>query len=175
METDNEIPAARPAYPPATYVRTGPPQKSPLLAAFFSFMVPGLGHIYVGLYQRAVIIFAVWVAIFASAIDNSNNTEMGVLVPLMVFIWLFNIFDAYRQATFAVWGEPEEIQAASRERGKNGLTFGIALFALGVYGLLRKYFEIDLSILLDNWYLIVMVAGGWLIWQAISATKATTE
>lgn len=176
METDNEIqaPPARPAYPPAPYVPTGPAPKSPLLAAFFSFLVPGLGHIYVGMYQRAVIIFAAWVAIFSSSIDNDNSSEMGVLVPLMVFIWLFNIFDAYRQATFAVWGEPEEIKAATRERGKSGLTFGIALFALGLYGLLRKYFEIDLSFLLDHWYLVVMVVGGWLIWQAVAASKAST-
>lgn len=178
MDHDNEIPAApaapRPAYPPVPYAPTGPAPKSPLLAAFFSFLVPGLGHIYVGLYQRAVIIFAAWVAIFSSSIDNENSSEMGVLVPLMVFIWLFNIFDAYRQATFAVWGEPEEIKAATRERGKSGLTFGIALFALGLYGLLRKYFEIDLSFLLDHWYLVVMVVGGWLIWQAVAVSKAST-
>lgn len=177
MNPDNEIPAApaapHPGYVPVPYVRTGPAPKSPLLAALFSFFVPGLGHIYVGLYQRAVIIFAVWVAIFASSIDNDRPTEMGVLVPLMVFIWLFNIFDAYRQATFAVWGEPEEIKAVARERGKSGLTFGIALFALGVYGLLRKYFEIDLSFLLDNWYLVVMVVGGWLIWQAVAASRSS--
>jgi hypothetical protein len=179
MDHDNEIPAApaapRPAYPPVPYQPTGPAPKSPLLAAFFSFLLPGLGQIYVGLYQRAMIIFAAWVAIFSSSIDNESSTEMGVLVPLMVFVWLFNVFDAYRQATFAVWGEPEEIKAAARERGKSGLTFGIALFALGLYGLLRKYFEIDLSFLLDHWYLVVMVVGGWLIWQAVAASRATAE
>ena len=155
---------------PMPYGRPGPPSKSPLLAAFWSALIPGLGHVYVGIYQRAMIIFVVWVGIFSSAV-GAEGSELGVLVPMTVFTWLFNIFDAYRQATLAMWGEPEEIPNV-RERGKSGLTFGIALFVIGLYGLLRKYFEIDLSILLDHWYLVVMAAGGWLIWQAWSASKS---
>ncbi len=160
-----------PALPPGYGQPSGPAVKSPLLAAFFSFLMPGLGHVYVGLYQRALIVFGVWLAFFASSI-HAKDTETGMLVPIIAFVWLFNVFDAYRQATFAVWGEPEEIQAATRSRGKNGLAIGIALFGVGLYGLVRKYFEIDLSFLLDHWYLVVMAVGGWLIWQAIAAGKA---
>lgn len=164
----------RPNYAPAPYPAPGPAAKSPLLAAFFGAIMPGLGHVYVGVYQRALILFVIWVGIFSSTV-GAHGDELGALVPITVFVWLFNIFDAYRQATFAVWGEPEDLKVLSRDRGKNGLTFGIALFAIGLYGLLRKYFEIDLSILLDHWYLVVMGVGGWLIWQAVAAAKATRE
>lgn len=175
---ENENPVVNPTPPlnpyvhgPAPYGRPGPPAKSPLLAAFWSALIPGLGHIYVGVYQRAIIIFVVWVGIFSSTV-GAHGGELGVLVPMTVFTWLFNIFDAYRQATLAVWGMPEEAPVAV-DRGQGGLTFGIALFVVGLYGLLRKYFEIDLSILLDHWYVVVMAAGAWLIWQAFSATKKT--
>lgn len=173
---DSVAPAVPPVHPYTAghgpYGRPpGPPSKSPLLAAFWSALIPGLGHVYVGIYQRAMIIFVVWVGIFSSTV-GAEGGELGVLVPMTVFTWLFNIFDAYRQATLAMWGEPEEIPNL-RERGKSGLTFGIALFVIGLYGLLRKYFEIDLSILLDHWYLVVMAAGGWLIWQAWSASSGS--
>lgn len=161
----------RPNYVPAPYRLPGPAPKSPMLAAFFSVLMPGLGHIYVGVYQRAMMIFLVWIGVFGATI-NAEGTEIGMLVPVLVFLWLFNVFDAYRQATFAVWGEPEEIQALTRDRGRNGLSFGIALLGIGLYGLLRKYFELDLSFLLDHWYLLVMAAGGFMVWQAIAASRS---
>lgn len=185
MEIDNDPAAAAPrplppaayppaTYPPATYPPPGPSAKSPMLAAFFSVLMPGLGHVYVGLYQRAMLFFVIWIGVFGATI-NADGTEVGMLVPVVIFLWLFNVFDAYRQATFAVWGEPEEIKALAAQRGKGGLSLGIAVFAIGLYGLLRNYFEIDLTFLLDHWYLIVMVAGGWLIWQAIAAAKQTAD
>jgi hypothetical protein len=50
-------PAAPPPYPvtpvPAYYIE----KKSPFLAAMLSFFIPGLGHLYVGAYQRALQVF----------------------------------------------------------------------------------------------------------------------
>ncbi len=182
MEIDNDsaqVPVAGPArqpyppsYTPAPYAPApGPPGKSPLLAALFAFVMPGLGHIYVGVYQRALIIFAAWVGTFWSAVNSKEETEISLLIPVLIFLWLFSAFDAYRQATFSVWGEPDEVRALARDRGKNGLSFGIALLALGLYGLLRKYFDFDLSFLLEHWYLVVLIAGGWMVWQALAASR----
>lgn len=170
----NPVPP-RQSYVPAPYLPpSGPPAKSPMLAAFFSALMPALGHVYVGVYQRAAIIFLVWIGVFGAAI-KAEGTDIGMLVPVVVFLWLFNIFDAYRQATFAVWGEPEEIRLLTRERGKNGLSFGVALLAIGLYGLLSRYFDLDLSFLLDHWYLMVMAAGGWMVWQAVAASRASAD
>lgn len=164
----------RPNYPPPAY-RPMPASKSPIVAAIFSLMMPGLGHVYLGLYQRALTFFLVWLAIFSTLVNTHDGPELGLLIPLMIFVALFNVFDAYRQASLAMWGEPEELRAVARSRGKNNLAMGIALVAVGTYGLLRRYFDLDLSFLLDHWYLIVIVVGGWLIWQAMAANKAAAE
>lgn len=164
-----------PPAPPYGPPPASPPGKSPLLAALFGLMMPGLGHVYLGLYQRALVIFLVWLGIFSTLVNTKDGPELGILIPLMIFIALFNVFDAYRQATFAAWGEPEEIRAVTRSRGKNNLALGIGLVAVGVYGLLRRYFDVDLSFLLDHWYLVVIVVGGWLIWQAMAANKTAAD
>jgi len=180
----NTDPVAPPMPPPSHYQAPSYPQqnpgvayhrpglKSPFLAALWACVIPGLGHIYVGVYQRALILFVIWLGVFSSAI-YAKDGELGLLVPMTIFIWLFNVFDAYRQATFAVWGESEEeLRATAGERGRSGLTFGITLFVVGLYGLLRRYFDIDLSLLFEHWYLVIMAVGGWLIWQAIAAKSS---
>lgn len=174
MENHDEAAALppRPSYPPPAYRPPGPPSKSPILAAIFGLMMPGLGHIYLGLYQRALLLFVVWLGIFATLVNTKDGPELGVLIPLMIFVALFNVFDAYRQASLAAWGEPEEVRALTRSRGANNLSLGIGLVAVGLYGLLRRYFDFDFSFLLDHWYLIVIGVGGWLIWQAAASRKA---
>lgn len=143
---------------------TGPPAKSPLLAGFLS-LVPGMGNIYNGLYARGLVFFLLVVSLFYTAVASGDGSHLALLIPSLIFVWLFNIFDAYRQATLINWGW-EEDEAVYAHRNSGALAAGIALFVIGLYGFLHQFFDIDLSALLEHWYIIIMAVGGWLIYQA---------
>src|SRR5438105_14028160 len=82
--------------PPATTVP--PPviveRKSAGLAGFLS-MFPGLGHLYLGLYQRA---FAFGGAFILCISLTSHGRGGAFFGPLIAFILFFGIIDAGRQA-----------------------------------------------------------------------------
>lgn len=147
------------------------PAKSPMLAAFLG-MVPGLGNIYNGLYSRGFIFFLLVTSLFYTAIESGEGPHLAILIPSIIFTWLFNIFDGYRQATLINWGWDEEDEAAAAaQQGSGALAAGIALFVIGLYGLLHQFFDIDLSALLEHWYIILLGLGGWLIYQSWSGKK----
>lgn len=147
----------------------GRDSKSPLLAAFFS-LLPGLGNVYNGLYARGFVFFLLVASLFYSVVDYGSETGGGpvlaLLIPSMVFVWLFNIFDAYRQATLINLDGLEESPDLVEQRRSGTLSAGVALFVLGLYGLLEQFFDIDLTMILDFWWVGVMALGGWMIWQA---------
>src|SRR5262245_39798943 len=87
-------PAAAPASapPPATPPAPVPvpvvvERKSPGLAGFLS-VFPGIGHVYLGLYQRA---FAIGGAFVLGIALTSNGGPGEFLGPLIAFIWFFGI------------------------------------------------------------------------------------
>ncbi|MEM7585562.1 MAG: hypothetical protein AAF560_19385 [Acidobacteriota bacterium] len=148
--------------------------RSPGLAAFFS-LFPGLGNVYNGLYLRGVTFFVIVFGLIGLA-TGTDEPEAVLLVFSVIFVWLFNIFDAYRQATFINLGYSPELEISSKRRnptmGSGGLIAGSAVFLLGFYGLLREVFRIDLTILVDYWYLLFMLFGGFLIFQTIRQRRS---
>jgi hypothetical protein len=88
----------------------------------------------------------------------------------MVFFWFFNIFDAFRQASLINYGylrEPGVGAIAPEERNAGGaLVPGILLVVIGLYGVLRRYLDIDLEWLLELWPFGLRAFGGYLRWQA---------
>lgn len=149
-------PAAQPApqVPPPTF----PQRKSPGLAVVLSFFT-GLGHLYLGLYQRGVAFFLA----FAAAIILSDKADAGILVP---FVWFFGLIDAYRQAQFMNLGytpEPVARPLVKPKTGRGSLTFGIFLFAIGLLLLYNQFYPVDLSFLYDWWPAILVLAGAYLI------------
>lgn len=175
-ESAAPAPRPRPRRRPRREEREAP-AKSPMLAAFLG-CVPGLGNIYNGLYARGFVFFLLVVSLFYAAIEvgNSGREEgLALLIPSLIFTWLFNIFDGYRQATLINWGWDEEDEALAAQRGSGNLAAGIALCAIGLYGLLHQFFDIDLSMLLDHWYLVLLGIGGWLIYQSWSEKKDTAD
>jgi len=135
-------------------------QRSPGAALVLSFM-PGLGHIYLGLYQRGIVLFAV----FASAIFAADSVEpAGILIP---FIWFFGLIDAYRQAKILNLGGLEQ----PRTTGQTSLGFGVFLTVLGAVLLINNFFPIDLSWLQDWWPAGIILVGLWLIASAWNERK----
>lgn len=169
MDT-NETPQAAPQQIP---VRPPLPQKSPILAGFLSFL-PGLGNVYNGLYRRAVSFFVLWAVIFTIAI--SEGDEMPFFIFGLVFVWFFNVFDAYRQATLLNLGltsDPDLLRAQASDLGSWGLVPGVVLVLLGLYGVLREYFDLDLSWVVDQWPIAIMILGGWMIYQTLRQRQGT--
>lgn len=167
-------PPAHDAYPPTR----GPHHRSPLLAGFLS-VVPGLGNVYNGLYIRGLSFFFLINGLFALAfrVGSRHNSEhvLALIIPAMIFFWFFNLFDAYRQAVLINYGGGTDLGLSERPKlagqGSGGMMLGVALALVGLYGLLDSLFGIDLSALLDYWYVIFLAFGGWLIYQSIQNRK----
>ena len=127
-------------------------RKSPGLAGFLS-MFPGLGHLYLGLYQRA---FA-FAGAFCVLIFFNSHHRMAVLSgPATAFLWFFAIIDAVRQAKainrgyVSESGFAAEPQLRKASEGTGALTWGVILVGLGTLWILDRYVEIDWSFM-EEW------------------------
>ncbi len=141
-------PPPAPAVAPMPYASGG---KSPVLAGFLS-MFPGLGHLYLGLYQRGIVFGIAFVMCIGLA--HRRGEFFG---PVIAFIWFFAIIDAVRQAHAINRGyvaesgfgpSPAQIRRASS--GTAGLTWGVILTGIGALWLIDRYVDIDWSFF-DRW------------------------
>lgn len=149
-------PAPLPPAQPVPYPVTC--RKSPGAAVVLSFF-PGLGHLYLGLYQRAIGFFAA----FAFAIFLADKLDLGILAA---FVWFFGLIDAYRQAQLINAGQaPEDLWATPvRRRARNPrLAFGVLLTVVGLVLLYNQFYPLDLSFLYDWWPLVLVGLGVWQI------------
>jgi hypothetical protein len=148
------LPPAVPISAPAPVA----PRRSPGLALVLSFF-PGLGHLYLGLYQRAMVIFVC----FVMAIWLSEHSSLGILIA---FVWFFAVIDGYRQAQALnlglvpepILGEPKPKIATSGSVG-----FGVFLLVLGLILLYNQFYPIDFTWLEDYWPMLLVIAGAYLL------------
>ena len=148
---------AMPAYEPVP----GPP-KSPPLAAFLSFLLPGLGHLYVWAYERA---FMIWATI-AVSIFMIINGFWGFSF-LIAFIYFFSIFDAYREAQFFNMRAEDEETPMPRADSHGRLMFGVFLAVTAGVVLADKLDLFDMDWLYDWWPVPVFLVGIYFIVAAI--------
>lgn len=142
-----------------------PPRRSPGLAVVLSFL-PGLGHLYLGLYGRAVAVLLSFVV----AINLANVAAFGIFVA---FVWFFGLIDAYRQAQLINAGELPDAgkDAAFRAVGRGNLGFGIFLLLAGIVLLVDRLYGIDWYFVQD-WYPVAIILGGvYLVARAIIDTR----
>ena len=123
-------------------------------------LFPGLGHIYNGLYQRGIVLFLLAVGSIYLA------TEEGVMGMVVAFVWLFNIIDAYRQATLIELGHGTDLGLQDTPKppanGQLGLLAGAGLFVIGFLALLDHTFGYDIDRVWEFWPLL-LAAGAWLM------------
>ena len=136
------------------------PRRSPGLALVLSFF-PGLGHLYLGLYQRGIGVFLA----FAASIWFADHSDLGILVP---FVWFFAVIDAYRQAHLlnaaqAAGTAPAEMAAVPAAPRGGSLGFGVFLTALGLILLYNQFYPIDFTFIIDWWPLILVGFGVYII------------
>ncbi|MEM8994596.1 MAG: hypothetical protein AAGF23_07365 [Acidobacteriota bacterium] len=149
-----------------------PMQRSPFVAGLLSTFMPGLGNVYNGLFQRGLLTFLLGISLLFTASSSNQGPIMALLVPSMIFTWLFGIIDSVRQAGLINYGFTEtDLPTTKAQSGAGGLAIGVAFFLIGAYGLLSQVFEIDLSVLIDYWYFLLMAFGGWLIYQSMQQRR----
>ncbi len=164
--------------PPAVPVHPAtPPGKSPAAAGLLS-LFSGLGHVYLGLYKRGIVFFAIFVMLIAIA-DRPNTGPLGMLIPFWV---IFVLIDAVRQArAINATGMPEPGFFGEEKpfKADGGLTFGIFLILIGLFFLADRIFTIDLSFLLDWWPALLVAFGAWQVFAYFQEKKrredATSE
>ncbi|KAA0256671.1 hypothetical protein FBQ97_11955 [Acidobacteria bacterium ACD] len=163
-----------PAAPPPAFVPPPPAagavrmRKSPGAAGALS-VLPGLGHVYLGLYQRAVLFFLVWVV--AMSIAERAHGPIGIVVA---FWWFFVLIDAVRQANaINLSGAPESNIVSDELKTKipGSLGFGVFLILVGLFFLIDRFVTIDLSFLWDWWPLLVIGFGGWQVFTYFKAKQ----
>lgn len=140
-------------------------RKNPGLAALLS-LFPGLGHIYNGLYMRGITFFLVIVSLIA--ITSDGHDLFGIAIA---FFWLFNVIDAYRQATLINYGYAQDLGLSDLPRhpraSQGGVIAGLLLASIGGIALLERYFEISLDWVFDLWPFALVAIGGWLIFASL--------
>lgn len=176
-----------PAAPPAAPVSAPPSQylsildsrrKSPGLACFLSLM-PGLGQVYVGYYQRGFVHAAV-----VAGLITVLSSEVEELTPMtamfMVFFWLYNIIDAGRRA--ALYNEVLagrtgiQLPADLMLPGLGGSMLGGTVVALvGALLLGHTAFGMSLSWLKEWWPVAVILFGAYLFIKARMDRPETPE
>jgi len=151
------------AFGPAGALPPAPLPKNPGAAGALG-IIPGMGHLYLGLYQRAAILFGVWV-LFISLAGHSHGPFPGIAIP---FWMVFSIIDASRQAkAINATGRPESNILGSDEpvRVSGSLTAGLLLILIGGFLLLDRFVTIDLSFLNDWWPVLLVAFGAWQVFR----------
>jgi len=173
--------APLPAYTPVP----GPP-KSPPLAAFLSFLIPGLGHLYVWAYERA---FMIWATIAVSVfMIISGFWGFSFLIAfvyffgifdfsfLIAFVYFFGIFDAYREAQFFNMRAEDQETPMPRADSHGRLMFGVFLAVVAAVVLADKFDLFDMDWLYEWWPVPVFLLGVYFIVAAIrDRMKAKSE
>jgi len=142
-------PSASAAAPPPPPVTPLQPvileRKSPGLAGFLSIF-PGLGHLYLGLYQRAFVIGGAFIVLCSLTAHGRGSEFFGLMIA---FVWFFGVIDAVRQAhainrgRVAEAGWAGEAQLKRAAAGTGALTWGVILVGLGSLWLLNQYADLE--------------------------------
>ncbi|HEY0511701.1 MAG TPA: hypothetical protein VGH73_07345 [Thermoanaerobaculia bacterium] len=155
------------APPPAPAVAVPPPigRKNPGLAALLS-LFPGMGSVYNGLYMRGFTFFVVIASLIA--ITAKNHPLFGLAIA---FFWLFNVIDAYRQATLINYGYAQDLGLLDMPKvpraGQGGLVAGVLLSLIGIAAALDQYFDIRFDWIFNLWPFALVALGLWLIVSTI--------
>ncbi len=152
-----------------------PLQKSPALATWLSLM-PGMGQVYVGYYQKGFSYLATIAVVIAMLNLNLPDSLTAMLGIFLGFFWIFNMIDAHRRANhfnramrgLASESLPEEFEMPS---SVGSVPVGVVLVVIGVLVILDLNFNVSLQ-WLENWWPLFLVGfGGWLIVKGRQGAK----
>ena len=163
--------------------RFDPRSKSPALACFLSLM-PGLGQVYVGYYQRGFVHAIVVGSLIAILAQQEGGGPEPPLLPLfgmfLAFFWLYNVIDAGRRAALynqALQGEgpvplPDDLSVAGLRGSVAG---GAILIVAGVVLLAHTRFGVSLEWLEAWWPLAPILFGAYLVAKGVQGKASVPE
>jgi hypothetical protein len=158
------LPAPETAVAPEAIPMLG--HKNPTLAFLLSGF-PGMGHVYNGLYMRGLVFFLIILSLIG-IVDSDGPDLFGFAIA---FFWIFNMLDAYRQATLINYGYAQDLGLVDLPRhpraSQGGLAAGVLLFFIGLFAILERYFTVRLDWLFDLWPFALVLLGGWMIWASL--------
>ena len=139
-----------PAHATSTVPVPPRPEKSKFWTVVFSFF-PGIGHIYLGAYQRGI-----GIALIFALLVTMDSRAIGGLEPIFgiatAFIWFFGVFDALRICRAINEGSAAASVSAAgvmapilpkRSARAGTLTWGVILFGIGCLILADRYLDLD--------------------------------
>jgi hypothetical protein len=136
------------------------PDKAPQRAAWLS-LIPGIGAVYNGQYQKALTQFAV----FASLSIMSDSVHEIFGFGAFVFL-IFTMFDSYRSAETNLRLRLEQKTPADNpNKDKTVAAWGVLLISLGSIFLLKNFIPYDFIHRL--WPIAFIALGGYLVYRAI--------
>ncbi|MGD8440743.1 MAG: DUF5668 domain-containing protein [Holophagae bacterium] len=170
-------PPPAPAPPPQViYAPRDPMAKSPGLALFLAIFFPGLGHIYVASYERALMIIG-GIAVSIWAMTQSGG-RLWPLAFAISFLYFYSIFDAYREAQIANLSPDDELPSR-RSTGEGRLMFGVFLVVVAGLVLADNLGLFDIRWIYDWWPVLVLLIGiyfiGSWIWEKMNATTGGSD
>ena len=167
-----EAPPPAPPREPLPEFDPGPrPPKSPGLAAFLAFILPGAGYFYVWAYERAFMLWAAGALSVFMVIDGLWGFSF-----VIAFAYFFQIFDSFREAQFFNIRAEGEESPAPRPDGQGRLMFGVFMVVVATVFVADKYLDFDMAWILDWWPVPVFLVGlyfiGAAIWDRTKAKRA---
>jgi Domain of unknown function (DUF5668) len=135
-----------------------PSNTNPTIAFILGFVFPGLGAVYNGEYNKALIHIAVFVAFIlglSSDMDDGMKAVFGILLAGFIF---YMAFDAMRVAQSKRRGETptDPLESWSKDRPVGP----IILIVIGAIFLLHNFDWFPFYRLARFWPLILIIAGG---------------
>jgi len=152
-----------------------PLHKLPAMATWLSLM-PGMGQVYIGYYQKGfsyLATVAVVIAMLNLGLPGAMTAMLGIFLG---FFWIFNMIDAHRRAShfnrtmkgIATDSLPEEFEMPS---SVGSVPVGVVLVIVGILVILDLNFNVSLA-WLENWWPLLLVGfGGWLIVKGRQGAK----
>jgi hypothetical protein len=135
------------------------PNDAPKRAALLS-LIPGIGAVYNGEYQKALTQFAVFAALSIMG-DNVN----GVFGFGAVVFLVFTMFDSYRTAEARLRIRLEQGMAENPVKDKTVAAWGVLLIGLGFIFLLKNFIHYDFINRL--WPIAFIALGAYLVYRAL--------
>jgi Domain of unknown function (DUF5668) len=147
------------ALPPAA---SGPRPGNPAIAFILGFLFPGLGAVYNGEYNKAlihIVIFATFIFGLSSDLDGGVKAVLGILLAGFIF---YMAFDSMRTAESRRRGEAsvDPLESWSKDRPVGP----IILIGLGALLLLRN-FDIFPFYRLERFWPLILIAVGILLFR----------
>ena len=136
------------------------PTDAPKRAAALS-LIPGMGAVYNGDYQRAIVQFAVFAALIIMGDEVHGIFGFGAFVFLV-----FTMFDSYRVAEANLHSRVDEKQAKAPPAKDNTVAvWGVLLIVLGMVFLLKNF--IHFYFLNRMWPLAFIALGAYLVIRSL--------